>query len=109
MPGLTAKQRLERMTASASEPALSSDEVDDLLAQFQKTDADGVNPGEDDYEPTYNLRAAAAEGWRWKAAKATELVSADLDGDRMSSNQVFEHCQEMIKHYSASSATVSTL
>lgn len=93
---------LKRMTAWASEPALSSDDLDALLDRFKITDSNGVPPSEEDWVPTYNLRAAAAEGWRWKAAKASELQSTDLDGDRMSANQIFDHCQRMIKTYSAS-------
>jgi hypothetical protein len=99
-----AHKKLSRMTASCSEPQLSIEEIDDLLSMFQKTDADGLAPDDDDWTPTYNLRAAAREGWRWKAAKASELISSDLDGDRMSSQQLFDHCQRMICTYSGSAA-----
>jgi hypothetical protein len=99
-------ERLARMTAAASEPILSEPEINDLLSMFAKVDKDGLLPTEDDWKPTYNLRAAAAEGWRWKSAKAAELISSDLDGDRMSSNQLFEHCQRMIKTYASSASPV---
>lgn len=92
------------MTASASVPTLSDDDIDDLLTQFSIVDADGLKPSDDDWTPTYNLRAAAAEGWRSKAAKAAELQSTDLDGDRMSADQVFEHCKDMIKIYAGSAS-----
>lgn len=97
---LNLKDRLKKMTAAESEPLLSSDELDDLLLQFRKTDANGKTPDETGWIPTYRLNAAAAEGWRWKAAKASELVSVDLDGERMSSNQIFEHCERMARMYS---------
>lgn len=102
------KNRLKRMTAADSQPLLSSDDLDDLLTMFQKTDRNGILPGADGWIETYNLNAAAAEGWRWKSAKASELVSIDLDGERMSSNQMFDQCKEMIRIYSRKqSATVS--
>lgn len=104
----TMKNRLKRMTAADSQPLLSSDDLDELLSMFQKSDANGNLPGTDSWIPTYNMNSAAAEGWRWKAAKAAELVSIDLDGERMSSNQIFDHCQSMIRQYSRKqSATIS--
>jgi len=96
----TLKNRLKRMTAADSQPVLSSGDLDELLSMFQKTDANGIVPGADGWNPTYNLNAAAAEGWRWKSAKASELVSVDLDGERMSSNQMYDHCERMIRQYS---------
>ncbi len=90
------------MTAWDSEPQLSSDDLDALLELNQKTDADGVLPGGSGYVPTYNLRPAARMGWKWKLAKAAELLSTDLDGDRMSANQIYEQCERMVKQYASS-------
>jgi hypothetical protein len=105
----TAEDKLKRMTAWDKEPTLSSQEIADLLEMFARVDKDGYGPADAEWTPTYNLRAAAAEGWRWKAGKASELISSDLDGDRMSANQLFEHCQRMIKTYAASgSAKIPT-
>ncbi len=94
-----AKNRLKRMTAWDSEPPLSEGEIDDLLEIFRAPDAAGILPGEDGWDPTYRLNAAAAEGWTWKAGKASELISVDLDDERMSSNQIFEHCERMARKY----------
>lgn len=98
MPDFAAQ--LGRMTAADQEPTLSSADIEDLLTMFKKTDSAGYLPADPLWTPTYNLRAAAREGWKWKAARAAELQSTDLDGDRMSANQIFEHCQRMIKVYS---------
>lgn len=97
-------KKLSRMVDSCGEPKLSTEEVEDLLYQFRVADADGVLPGEADYVLTYSLRAAAREGWKLKAAKAAELQSTDLDGDRMSANQIFEHCERMVRRYSSSTS-----
>lgn len=97
-------EKLERMTAAAVEPKLTNEELESLLSSFAVTDKNGALPSAPEWIPTYKLRAAAAEGWRWKAAKASEMVSTDLDGDRMSANQMFEHCERMIRRYAASTS-----
>lgn len=102
----TAEDKLKRMTAWDTVPTLSQQEITDLLAVFATADSTGLLPSEVGWVPTYRLRAAAAEGWRWKAARASDQISSDLDGDRMSANQLFEHCQRMIKTY-ASAGSVS--
>ena len=104
MPDTVYQTRLKAMTASATEPTLSDTEIDALLTQFSTADADGLAPTDDDWTPTYNLRAAAAEGWRWKAGRCANLVSADLDGDRLSSNQIHDHCLAMIKQYAGAAS-----
>lgn len=104
-----ASEKLQRMVAADAEPKLASGDIVILLEMFATKDAAGRGPSDEDWIPTYKLRAAAAEGWRWKAAKASELISSDLDGDRMSANQLFEHCQRMIRSYaSAGSAQITT-
>lgn len=94
------------MTAADTEPTLSSDDLDALLLQFQKNDAAAVAPNNALWVPTYRLRAAAAEGWRIKMGRASEAISTDLDGDRMSANQLFDHCERMVKLYARSSDSV---
>lgn len=99
---------LERMTAAHSEPELSSAEVDDILAEFAKADAAGALPGDPAWVPTYNMRAAIRQGWKLKMAKAAELQSTDLDGDRMSANQIFEHCERMVRKWGSTASPSTT-
>lgn len=87
------------MTAWETTPTLLSDDLEALLEQFSLVDAAGYVPSNVLWTPTYNIRAAAAEGWRWKMGRCADLVSSDLDGDRMSSNQLFEHCERMVLKY----------
>src|SRR5688500_11691024 len=94
---IEAQARLEIMTQHTVEPTLTSTEISKLMAMFSLMDENGVAPSGPGWVPTYNLRAAAREGWKWKAAKASQLVSTDLDGDRMSANQMFEHCERMVR------------
>ncbi len=108
MPDSTAKIRLKAMTAWTVEPVLSESEIDALLTLYSITDADGLTPTDEEWTPTYNLRAAAREGWSWKMGRCTDLVSTDLDGDRMSSNQAFEHCKAMVAKYAGAASPQMT-
>lgn len=94
------KNRLKRMTAWDSEPVLADEDLDELLAIYAKADISGGVPDSDDWVPIFDINAAAAEGWRWKAAKASEMIAADLDGAKLSAEQLFEHCERMIGIYS---------
>jgi hypothetical protein len=96
---------LRKMAAADAEPVIDASELESILAAYAKSDRLGNSPQSAEWIPTYDLRAAAAEAWRRKAARAAELVSSDLDGDRLSANQVFEHCERMAKMYSKSTAS----
>jgi hypothetical protein len=104
----TALDRLKRMTAWDQVPTLTSDDLQSLLDRFARVDAAGLAPSEDDWVPTYDFRAAARSGWKLKMGKAAELQSTDLDGNRMSAHQVFEHCREMVKQYSGTASPVTS-
>lgn len=95
----TARIRLGAMTAWETEPTLSSDELDALVAMARRADAAGLAPSDVDWTPTYDLNSAAAEGWRWKAAKATTKFDVSTDGQSLSRSQVKQHCDEMAMSY----------
>lgn len=105
---MTTEERVKMFTAWTAEPQLVESEIAEILAMHEVTDSAGVNPGETGYVPTYNLRAAIREGWILKQAKAAELQSTDLDGDRMSANQIFDHCERMVRRYSGTASPVVT-
>lgn len=91
--------RLKRMTASTEAPALSDDEVTDLLSQCRLVDADGLAPDDAEWTPTYDLSRGAAEGWRWKAAKAAGLHDYETVGLKLSRSQMAQQCLEMARSY----------
>lgn len=103
---MTIEERLKIRCAWTAEPQLSQGEITEILAMHQIIDANGVSPGGDGYVPTWNLRAATREGWLWKLGKAAELQSTDLDGDRMSANQIFDQCERMVKRYAGTASPV---
>lgn len=97
------------MVAASAEPQLSNDDLDEILTLHRATDKNGNPPTADEWAATFRMNKAASEGWRWKAAKASELISVDLDGERMSSNQIFDHCEKMVQIYSRKGAGTITL
>lgn len=50
---------------------------------------------------TYDLNAAAAEGWRWKGAKVTNRVTVAEDQQQLSRSDYLKHCAAMVRLYQA--------
>jgi len=102
MNATDALARLQRMTQYATEPALTSDDLSDLLMHAASEDEDGREPQEDAWEPTYSaiwLNAAAAEGWRWKAGKLGAGETFSSDGASFNPEQRRNFCLEMAQRY----------
>ena len=94
-----AKERLRAKLQPDSEPQLDDATVELLLEDAKRADRYDVWPTQDGWEPTWDLNAAASEGWLLKAGKAAELVSFDTDGSRMDASDVHQHCREMAAYY----------
>lgn len=111
MDAATARARLERMTAASYHPKLDAAEVAELVVIAARADAVGHAPDHADWTPTYDLNAAAAEGWRWKAAKVAGNYDFGADGASFSRAQVAKECREQVALYAkrARSAGIQTL
>jgi hypothetical protein len=79
---------LNRMCAADQTPALAADDLAALVAIAN------VGGG------VYDLRRAAAEGWRWKAAKVAGAFNLSIDGGAINRGDLLGHCQQMVKMYS---------
>lgn len=99
MEAATAQAILSAMTASDSDPTLSDAELTLLLSMCQLEDADGVAPNDVDWVGTYDLNRGAAEGWRWKAAKAASRFDFRDDLNDYKRSQVVKACQDMVRQY----------
>lgn len=69
---------------------------------------DGVTYEGDDtdvWTPTYDLYAAAAEGWRWKAGKIADAYDFSTDQQSFERSQKVEHCMKMAAFYDARAGT----
>lgn len=91
--------RLERMVSADVSPTLDVDEVADLLEMAKVADDEGRAPSDEDWEPTFNLIPAAAEGWRWKAGKSVPKFGVTLDGETLNRQQVYAHCLKQAEDY----------
>ena len=99
----TTKDKLKKLTASSEEPVLTDAEVDEVLAASGVADAEGNGPASEDWTPTYDVNAAAAEGWMIKAARAASTTETDPDSLAVTS-RVFENCVRMARLFSAKRA-----
>lgn len=70
--------------------------------------ADGVSyEGTDEgvWTPAYDLYAAAAEGWRWKAGKISDAFDFSEDQQSFERSKQVEHCMKMAQYYDARAGT----
>src|SRR5215203_2895003 len=99
----TSKDKLKKMTAWDTAPALADAEIDELLEQSSLMDSTGLAPLTLEWTPTYDLNAAAAAGWLIKAGRASELVEVDPPGSGLFTSRVFDNCNEMARIYRSKS------
>ena len=98
---MTALEKLKNMTAWESDPALSEDELEDLLAEAAIPDGEGIVPEGEGWEPTHDINRAASEAWLIKAARVAELVEVDPPGSGIVTSKIFDNCRAMARLYSA--------
>jgi hypothetical protein len=84
--------KLSRLIDADTDPALSDDDMDDLLDVAARPDTAGRTRADDAWEPTWDINAAAAEGWLRKASKAVSRFSFAEDGQRFERAQIYAHC-----------------
>lgn len=85
------------MTAWDADPALTEDELGELLAVAAKADAAGFAPLNEEWTPTYDLNTAAASAWLIKAARAAATVDEPTAG--VVTSKVFDNCRAMARIY----------
>lgn len=94
-----ARARLERMVSAGCEPLLDENDLDDLMEVAKRPDRWGVTPDLDVWTPTWELNAAAAEGWRTKMGKAANDTSFSMDGATYNRAEIIAHCERMVEQY----------
>ena len=107
---MTALAQLKTITAWEGDPALSEDELEDILAAAAMPDDGGKTPEAEGWSPTYDMNRAASEAWLIKAARAAALVEVDPPGSGIVTSKVFDNCRRMAKLYAGRrSGTTSIL
>jgi hypothetical protein len=103
------KERLQRMVASSTEPALDDDAINDLLTLGAIPDEQGRLPTDSTWSGAWDLNFAAAEGWRWKAAAASANFNFATDNNRFDRSQVYAQCVAQADLYANKGALVLRL
>ena len=94
-----AQAKLELMVLVDEDPALSSEQIDDILTHARRPDADDYDYEDAEWTPTWDLDAAAAEGWRRKAGIAASRFNFAEDSQRFDRAQVYAHCLQQAEFY----------
>ena len=90
---------LKQITAWDSEPALTEDELQEVLDGVALEDLNGFAPLSETWTPTYDVYAAASQAWLIKAARAAATVDEPTAGAVTS--RIFENCRAMARIYAA--------
>ncbi|MCB9136502.1 MAG: hypothetical protein H6636_13840 [Anaerolineales bacterium] len=99
--------RVRRQVAEPSEATYSDEVLAEYIERYPISDALGETPlleggtENPDWEPSYDLFAAAAEIWMEKAAALSTKYSFSADGKRHALEQQWEHAAKMAKYYLA--------
>jgi hypothetical protein len=96
--------------AAASRPVLSDATLNRILDQWATPDTEGRPASDAAWVPSFDLNAAAAEGWRLKAGMVAGDFNFSADGASYSKADVLAHCLEMeAKYASRSHGVLATL
>lgn len=94
-----AEIQLRFMILPGEDPTLTDPEVDSILQAARRPDADDLDYSDADWTPTWDLNAAAAEGWRRKAGYAASRFNFAEDSQRFDRAQIYAHCLAQAKQY----------
>lgn len=94
-----ARGELERMLALDVTPVLTSSDVDALLLAARRPDSSGLTASDAGWTATYDLQAAAADGWEIRAGRAAGAIDFGEDGQRFNRSQLYAQCMAMAALY----------
>ena len=104
----TPLEKLKRMTAWDADPALTEDELDELLSGAALADAAGLAPLNEEWTPTYDINSAAARAWLVKAGRSATTVEVNPPDSGIVTSKVFDNCRAMARlHASKRTTSVS--
>ena len=91
--------KLKLMVLNTEDPALSDAQVADCLTYARRPDEDDYDYADAEWTPTWDLDAAAAEGWRRKAGIAAARFNFAEDSQRFDRAQIYAHCIQQASEY----------
>lgn len=98
-----AQAKLELIVLANEDPALDAIQLADVLTYARRPDEAGYVYGDTAWTPTWDLDAAAAEGWRRKAGLAAARFTFAEDGQRFERAQIYAHCMKQAAEYATRS------
>jgi hypothetical protein len=110
--------RLRRMVNEPTEGIYDDDTIDEYIESYPLIDSQGVEPYEvdtttepptlterDEWIPTYDLHAAAADIWEEKASAIAEEFDFSADGGRYNRSQKYEQYMNKVRYHSSRRST----
>lgn len=94
-----ALEELSRLVAADQVPTLDAADLQSILGTAVRPDSDGRPPSHAEWVPTYDLNAAAAEGWQRKAGLAASKFDFAEDDQRFNVGQIHNHCIAQARLY----------
>ncbi len=99
-----ARTKIELLTMAASDPKLTSADVDQLVEFAKREDGQRLPPSDENWTPTWQLNASIALGWEMKAAKVSAAVDVQSGRQKISRNQMFANLMAMADRWRRRSA-----
>lgn len=100
-------EQLKTLTDWNTAPALTEEELEDILTTAALEDANGLAPLNEEWTPTYDLNSAAAKAWLIKAARAAATVDEPTAG--VVTSKIFDNCRSMARIYAGKRKIAITL
>lgn len=98
---------LRRMIGETSSSVYTDPVLQALADKYTLLDANGAEPADEGWVPTYDLNAIAADVWAEKATAVQRYYDFQADGARYSQSQLFESAMEQSRYFSARRKPVS--
>jgi hypothetical protein len=92
-------EHLRILTQADLEPGVTEQELNFLLERFAVIDSEGRSPQNPEWQPTCDLNAAAAEGWRIKAGKFAHQHDVTVDAQDFNASQKHAQCMAMAERF----------
>ncbi|MCL4735383.1 MAG: hypothetical protein KJ050_10655 [Candidatus Omnitrophica bacterium] len=92
---------LRRMANEGSDAVYSDEDITQLIESNPMPDSEGYMPDNENWEPTYDLNAAASKLWAEKAGRLATEADFSADGGSYSRSQLYDMALRQSKYYGA--------
>ncbi len=106
--------QLRKMVNEPTEATYTDEDIQAAIERYPLMDANGIDPtymdystqpptptANEDWIPTYDMNAAAADIWDEKASVRADDFDFQADGGSYSRSQTYEHASQMARKYRA--------